>query len=45
MALEILRDPRLGDVEWKDLLRLSRGEGVRFAAGLLQLAKIIEDAP
>ena len=28
MALEILRDPRLGDVEWKDLLRLSRGEVV-----------------
>jgi fatty acid desaturase len=28
MALEILRDPRLVDVEWKDLLRLSRGEVV-----------------
>jgi fatty acid desaturase len=28
MALEILRDPRLGDVEWKDLLDLSRGEVV-----------------
>ncbi len=26
-------------------LEASRGEGVRFAAGLLQLAKIIEDAP
>jgi len=28
MALEILRDPRLGDVEWKDLLPLSRDEVV-----------------
>ena len=29
MALEILRDERLGRVEWKDLLQLSRGE-VRY---------------
>ena len=28
MALEILRDPRLADVDWKDLLSLSRGEVV-----------------
>jgi fatty acid desaturase len=28
VALEILRDPRLGDVEWKDLLHLTRGEVV-----------------
>ncbi len=28
MALEILRDPRLSDVEWKDLLHLSRAEVV-----------------
>ena len=28
MALEILRDPRLADVDWKDLLALSRGEVV-----------------
>ncbi|MDX1649775.1 MAG: hypothetical protein R3263_07955, partial [Myxococcota bacterium] len=29
MALEILRDPRLEDVEWRDLCRLSRPEVVR----------------
>jgi fatty acid desaturase len=28
MALEILRDDRLGDVKWKDLMHLSRGEVV-----------------